>query len=122
MTRNEMLQGFILGFGLSVGDQDLGRETSFAELWSEAKKICFDCERNELLDALYTLPRQYASLIKMVASGEGAHPVSFERVRNVSAWPDYFTSSRFNVKVFPAGKEHHNKLAEEFEKAATTVH
>jgi hypothetical protein len=116
MTRNEILQGFILGFALSAEDHDLGRETSFAELWREAKKVCFNCERSELLDALYTLPREYASLIKMVATGEGVHPVSFERVRNVSAWPDYFTSSPFNVKVLPAGREHHQELAEGPEK------
>jgi hypothetical protein len=57
MTRNEMLQEFILEFGLLAEAHDLGRETRFAELWSEAKKVCFDCEKNELLDALYTLPR-----------------------------------------------------------------
>jgi hypothetical protein len=118
MTRNDMLQGFILGFGLLGEDHDLGRETSFAELWREAKKACFDCEREELLDALYTLPREYASLIKMVATGEGAHPVSFERVRNVSAWPDYFKSSSFNVKVLPAGRAQHRKVAEQLERAA----
>jgi len=118
MTRNDMLQGFILGFGLLAEDHDLGRETSFSELWREANKVCFNCARNELLDALYTLPREYASLIKMVATGEGAHPVSFERVRNVSAWPDYFMNSPFNVKVLPAGREHHHKLAEELERTA----
>ena len=121
MTRNDMLQGFILEFGLSAEDHDLGRETSFAELWREAKKVCLDCERNELLDALYTLPRGYASLIKMVTTGEGAHPVSFERVRNVSAWPDYFTSTPFNVKVLPAGKAHYRELAQFLEKT-TVVH
>ena len=121
MTRNDMLQGFILGFGLLAEDHDLGRETSFAELWREAKKACFDCAPEELLDALYTLPRGYASLIKMVATGDGAHPVSFERVRNVSAWPDYFTRSPFNVKVLPAGRAHYHELAERIERA-TVVH
>jgi len=118
MTRNEMLQGFILGFGLLAEDHDLGRETSFAELWSEAKSACFDCERKELLNALYSLPREYASLIKMVATGEGAHPVSFERVRNVSEWPDYFTRSPFYVKVLPAGRAHYQGLAMHLEKAS----
>jgi hypothetical protein len=113
MTRNEMLQSFLLGFGLEAGNADLGRPTTFAELWREAKGACFSCDPKELLDALYTMPREHVSLIKMVSTGEGAHPVSFERVRNVSAWPDYFTSSTFNVKVLPAGKRHYEQVTEQ---------
>ena len=120
MTRNEILQGFILGFGLSAEDHDLGRETSLRELWREAKRACFDCQQNDVLDALFTLPREHAALIKMVSTGEGAHPVSFERVRNISAWPDYFTNGPFHVKVLEAGRAHYHKLAEELEKAAAS--
>ena len=120
MTRNEILQRFILGFGLSAEDHDLGRETSLAELCREAKRACFDCQQNEVLDALFTLPREHAALIKMVSTGEGSHPVSFERVRNISAWTDYFASSPFHVKVLEAGRAHYHKLAQELEKAAVS--
>lgn len=112
MTRNETLQSFILGFGLEAGKADLGRPTTFAELWHAAKRTCFPCDPKELLDALYTMPREHVALIKIVSTGEGAHPVSFERVRNVSAWPDYFTGGTFNVKVLPAGKLHHEEAAQ----------
>src|SRR5215469_4353282 len=42
------------------------------------------CDRNELWDALYTLPPEQAALIKCVSAGEAFHPISFERVRNTS--------------------------------------
>ena len=119
MTRNEQLHWFILGFGLSEADGDLGRATNFTELWREARQICFGCDKNDVLDALYTLPREHAALIKFLSVGEGYHPVSFERVRNTNDWPDYFTTGQFHVKVLPEGKLHYQQLSEELEKAAT---
>ena len=58
MNRNDELQWLILGFGLSWPDDSLSRRTNISELWKEAKRQCFDCDRNELLDPLYTLPRE----------------------------------------------------------------
>lgn len=118
MTRNDMLQWLILRFGLSGPDDDLGRATNISQLWQEAKKKCFNCDRNELLDALYTLPREYAALIKYVSTGEGFHPVSFERVRNTKDWTDYFVIGDFHVKVLSEGKVHYQKLLEQLEKTA----
>ena len=89
-NRNDELQSLILGFGLSWPDDDLGRRTNISELWKEAKKQCFDCDRDELLDALYTIPREHTALIKCVSAGEGFHPISFERVRNTSDWTTTF--------------------------------
>lgn len=118
MTRNDTLQWLILHFGLSGPADDLGRPTNVAQLWQEAKKNCFDCDRNEVLDALYTMPRECAALIKYVSVGEGLHPVSFERVRNTADWPDYFLTGDFHVKVLAEGIHHHRKLSEELEKTA----
>jgi hypothetical protein len=120
MTRNDMLHWFILDFGLAVPEDDLGRPTSVSELWRRAKEKCFDCDRNEVLDALYTLPREHAALIKFVSTGEDFHPVSFERVRNTKDWPDYFLSGSFNVKVLHEGRVHYQALSEQLEKASTS--
>lgn len=109
-----------LGFGLSGAEDDLGRPTNISQLWQEAKKQCFDCDRNEVLGALYTLPREDAALIKSVSAGEGFHPVSFERVRNTVDWTEYFLDGDFSVKVFPEGRVHHQELSEQLGKTAPT--
>ena len=119
MTRNDVLHWLILGLGLSGPDDDLGRPSSISQLWQDAKEKCFDCDRNEVLDALYTLPREHAALIKLVSAGEGFHPVSFERVRNTKGWTDYFMLGDFNVKVLPEGKVHYQKLSEQLGRTAT---
>jgi hypothetical protein len=118
MTRNDMLHWLILGFGLSGSDDDLGRLTNIAQLWQEAKQKCLDCDRNEVLDALYTLPREHAALIKCVSVGEGFHPISFERVRNTMDWPDYFLEGSFSIKVLHDGRVHYQTLSEQLEKAS----
>jgi hypothetical protein len=119
MTRNDELQWLILRFGLSGIDEDQGRPTNIAQLWQDAKEKCFDCDRDELLDALYTLPREYAALVKLVSAGEGCHLVSFERVRNTMDWTDYFLIGDFNVKVLAEGRVHHERLSEQLGKTAT---
>lgn len=119
MTRNDVLQCLILRFGLSATDEDLGRPTNISQLWQDAKEKCFDCDRDEVLDALYTMPREFAALIKFVSVGEGFHPVSFERVRNTKDWTDYFVVGDFHVKVLPEGKVQYQKLSEQWEGTAT---
>jgi hypothetical protein len=42
-------------------DDDLGGHTNISELRKEAKELCFDGDRNEVLDALYTLSREHAA-------------------------------------------------------------
>jgi hypothetical protein len=118
MNRNEMLHCFILGFGLSAENHDLGRSTTLGELWQEAKIKSCDCDLVELLDALYTLPREYAALIKSLTVGDGPHPVSFERVRNTEDWPEYFRTGPFSVKVLPEGIVHYGLLSEQLVNAA----
>jgi hypothetical protein len=46
MNHNEMPHWLILGFGLSGPEDDLRRPTNISQLWQEAKKQCFDCDRN----------------------------------------------------------------------------
>ena len=96
MHRNDERQWLILGFGLWWADDDLGRRTNVSGLRKEAKKRCFDCDRN---DALYTLPRKQAALIQCVSAGERFHAIRFERVRNTSDWTDYFLVGDFSVRV-----------------------
>jgi hypothetical protein len=119
MTRNDMLQWLILGFGLSGTEEDLGRTADISQLWQDAKEKCFDCDRNEVLDALYTLPREHAALIKSVSAGDGSHPISFERVRNTRDWTDYFVIGDFHVKVLPEGRVHYQELSEELGRTTT---
>jgi hypothetical protein len=121
MNHNEMLHWLILGFGLSGSEEDLGRPTNISQLWQAAKKQCFDCDRNEVLDALYTLPGEDAALIKSVSAGEGFHPVSFERVRKTVDRTDYFLDGDFSVKVLPGGRVHHQKLSEQWERPRPAV-
>lgn len=73
-----------------------------------------------MLDALYTLPREDAALIKPVSAGEGFHPVSFERVRNTVDWTNYFLDGDLSVKVLPEGRVHYQKLSEQLGKTAPT--
>jgi hypothetical protein len=114
MNRNDLLHWFILGFGQTADSDDLGRTTNMLQLWQEAKGICFDCGTNEVLDALYTLPREHAALIKLVPAGDGVHPVSFDRVRNTIDWPEYFTGE-FSVKVLPEGEAYYREITQQLE-------
>lgn len=116
MTRNEILQWYILRLGLLEAEPELGRATNISELWQSALKKCFDGSRDEVLDALYTLPREHASLIKFVSQGEGLHPVSFERVRNTKDWPEYFTTGTFYIKVLAEGSSWFRQHSELLEK------
>jgi len=120
MTRNDVLQWLILRAGLSAFDEDLGATTSIPRLCQCAKDCCLACNRDELLDALYTMPREYAELIKFLWVGEGYHPVSFERVRNID-WTDYFLDGDFHVKVLPAGVAHYRELSQKIEQTAAAT-
>ena len=121
MTHNDVLQWLILRVGLSGSDEDLGRPTNIPQLYRCAKDCCLACNRDELLDALYTMPGEYAALIKFLSVGEGYHPVSFERVRNID-WTSYFLEGDFYIKVLPAGAAHYRELSHEIEHApAATV-
>lgn len=114
MTRNDELQWLILKIGISgTHHDDLGRTTNISELWHEARKLFSECAMDELLDALYTLPREQAALIKWVSAADELHPVSFERIRNTKGWTFYFLDGDFNVKVLPEGRLHFQKLSEE---------
>jgi hypothetical protein len=120
MTRNDVLQWLILRIGLSGFEEDLGRPTNIPQLCQCAKECCLACNRDELLDALYTMPREYAALIKLLSAGEGCHPVSFARVRNPD-WTNYFLDGEFYVKVLPEGVQHYEKLLHEMEHAPVTM-
>ena len=117
MTRNDKLQCLILGFGLSRCDDDFDRHINISGLGNEAKERGFDCDRAEVLDALYTLPREQAALIKYVSAGEGLHPISFERVRNTADWTDYFLVGDFSVKVLSEGRARYREPSEQLAKA-----
>jgi len=121
MTRNDILHWLILRMGLSGSNEDLGRPTNISQLCQCAKDSCFECNRDELLDALYTMPREYAALIKFVSAGEGYHPVSFERVRNTVDWTAYFLEGDFHVKVLPEGRARYHQLFHEIERTPVTT-
>jgi pyrimidine deaminase RibD-like protein len=116
MIRSEILEHFLLGFGLAIPNNDLGRPTNIAQLGVAANDKCGDCD-SELLDALYNLQPQHAELRKYVAVEGGLQsPVSFDRVRHTANWKDFFTHASFNVKVLPAGRIRFQKLDEELQK------
>jgi pyrimidine deaminase RibD-like protein len=112
VIRNEVLEWFLLGFGLQIPDNGLGRPTTITPLWLAAREKCGDCEMDEVLDALYNLGPDHAELSKFVEVGGGFQPVSFERRRNTPQWKDFFTRGDFRVKVLPAGRVRFQKLDE----------
>ena len=118
MNRKDLLHWSILGFGLAAPEANSGRSTNLSELWQNARQTCADCDKTEVLDALYILPREEAALIKFLSIGEGNHPVSFERVRNTQDWPAYFTEGDFSVKVLPEGETRYREFSEQLEKTA----
>jgi hypothetical protein len=113
MIRNDVLHWFILGFGLEFpDDRHLGRSTNITQLWLSAKEKCFDCE---VLDALHTLRREHAELkrYEYEAAGEWFEPVSFETIRNIPEWTDFFMTSYFNIIVESEGRVHYQRLSEQ---------
>lgn len=117
MIRNDILECFILGFGLEIPNNDRGRPTSITQLWLAVKEKCGDCKMEELLDALCNLGRENADLYKFVPLPGGLfQPVSFERARSTPKWKDFFMIGYFNVKVLPGGRLRFQKLYEQLQK------
>lgn len=114
MIRSEILEHFLLQFGLAIRNDDLGRPTNIAQLGVAANEKCGDCD-GELLDALYNLQTAHVELKKYVAVGGGFQSVSFDRVRNTPGWKDFFTHGTFNIKVLPPGRVRFQRLDEELQ-------
>src|SRR2546426_10609520 len=120
MIRSEILEHFLLEYGLAIPNNGLGRPTTIAQLEVAANEECGDCER-ELLDALYNLNSEHAELRKYVAVEQGVQsPISFERVRNTPQWQDFFTHGSFNIKVLPSGRMRFEKLHEQLQQLKMT--
>ncbi len=98
MIRSEILEHFLLGYGLAVPNNGLGRPTNIAQLEVAANEKCGDCD-GEVLDALYNLNAEHAELRKYAAGGGGGaqSPDSFEQVRNTLHWQNFFTHGSFNI-------------------------
>jgi pyrimidine deaminase RibD-like protein len=120
MIRSEILERFLLGFGLAIPNEGRGRPTTITQLEVAANEKCGDCD-GEMLDALYNLRAEHAELLKYVpVEGAFDSPVSFERVRNTPEWQDFFTHGSFNIKVLPAGRIRFQKLDEELQQSRMT--
>jgi pyrimidine deaminase RibD-like protein len=119
MIRSDLLERFILGFGLAIADNGLGRPTTITPLWLAAKDQCGECSIDEVLDSLYNLNPQHAELYKFVAIGGGFQSVSFERRRNTPQWQDFFTRGDFRIKVLPLGRRRFEEMSES---GATSQH
>lgn len=104
VIHTEMIECFILGFGLEMPDEGLGRPIGLMPLWAAVKEKCGDCNLDELLDALYNLDRSHAELNKYILLDAGYQAVSFERKRCTPKWKDFFYGDPFRIKVLPAGR------------------
>lgn len=113
MIRNEVLEHFILGYGLEIPDEGLGRPVAFSQLQLAAKETCADCSADEVLDALFNLDREHAELNKFVPLGDKYQAVSFERVRRTPRWKEFFYGDPFRIKVLPAGRVRFQELDEQ---------
>src|SRR5882762_4773457 len=118
MIRSEILEHFLLAYGLAVPNNGLGRPTSIAQLEVAVTEKCGDCD-GEILDALYNLSAEHAELRKYAAvlGGGVQSPDSFEPVRKTPHWQDFFTHGSFNIKVLPPGRIRFQKLDEQLQQA-----
>ena len=112
MIRSEILERFILGYGLEVPDEGLGRPVSFSQLWKAARENCGECSADELLDALFNLEREHAELNKFYLVGNQYLPSSFESRRPKSNWKEFFYGDSFRIRVLPPGRRRFEKLGE----------
>jgi len=112
MIRNEVLEHFILGYGLEIPDEGRGRAVALSQLQLAAKVKCSDCSIDEILDALFNLDQKHAELNKFFSYGDKYLPVSFETVRPTTKWKEFFYSDPFRIKVLPAGRVRFQELAE----------
>lgn len=112
VIRTEKLECFLLGYGLEIPNNGLGRPMTIGQLYLDTKRKFEDCEHDELLDALYNLPTNCAELRRYVDVPGGAQAVSFERRRNTPQWRDFFTIGSFNIKVLPEGRIRFEQLME----------
>ncbi|HWY53055.1 MAG TPA: hypothetical protein VNZ03_01240 [Terriglobales bacterium] len=112
MIRNEVLEHFILGYGLEIPDEGRGRPVALPQLQLAAKAKCPNCSMDEILDALFNLDREHAELNKFFPFGEKYLPVSFETVRPTTKWKEFFYGDPFRIKVLPAGRVRFQELAE----------
>lgn len=115
MIRSEILEHFLLEYGLAIPNNDLGRPATITQLELAAKEKCGDCD-GELLDALYNLRREHAELWRYNLGAS----VSFERVRNRPDWKNFFTFGTFNVKVMPPGRIRFEELDEKLRQSKPT--
>jgi pyrimidine deaminase RibD-like protein len=113
VIRSEELECFILGFGLEIPDEGLGRPVALTPLWVEAKEKCGDCNVDEVLDALYNLNPNHAELHKFVPLDGKYQAVSFERKRHTPKWKDFFYGDSFRIKVLPPGRVRFQRLCAE---------
>ena len=112
MIRSEILERFILGYGLEVPDEGLGPPVSFSQLWKAARENCGECSADELLDALFNLEREHAELNKFYLVGNQYLPSSFESRRPKSNWKEFFYGDSFRIRVLPPGRRRFEKLGE----------
>ncbi|MGC1686886.1 MAG: deaminase, partial [Candidatus Acidiferrales bacterium] len=112
MIHVDLLEQFLLRFGLQITDNGLGRPTTITQLWLGAREACGECDMDEVLDALYNLDPKHADLYKFVPANGGFQPVSFERARSAPNWADFFTRGDFRIKVLPAGRKRLQELSE----------
>jgi hypothetical protein len=105
-----MLECFILGFGLELPDEGLGRPIGLMPLWAAVKEKCGECSLDEVLDTLYNLDRNHAELNKFVPLDGRYQAVSFERKRRTPKWKDFFYGDPFRIKVLPAGRTRYQVL------------
>jgi pyrimidine deaminase RibD-like protein len=112
VIQSEQLEWFLLGFGLELPDDGLGRPTSITPLWLAAKETRVECDMDELLDSLYNLSPSHAELYKFVAVRGGFQRVSFELLRNTQQWKEFFTRGDFRINVLPQGRVRFQQLRE----------
>lgn len=111
MLLSEILERFLLGYGLKV-QGDRGRPANITSLLVDAQKEHRSCTDDELLDALYNSRPENVRIDKFVNEESRFLPLD----RSDPAWKDFFYTGYFNIKTLPPGRLRLEKLSEQLDR------
>jgi hypothetical protein len=110
MIRSETLEHFLLEYGLGPDTDGHGHPATIGQLFNDVNRQCFECDYDEIFDALYNLSSEHATLQRFLPNG---HSVNFEKVRIRRDWKNFFTIGEFRLKTLPGGRKRFELLSEQ---------
>jgi hypothetical protein len=116
MIRNDVIECFILGFGLEIPDNGVGRPTQLTPLWLAVQEKCGDCRVDEVLDAIYNLSEEHADLYRFAVGDAAPYlTTNFELMRRRPQWKEFF-NREFRIRVLPPGRVRYQNLMDQLQR------